>query len=124
MKRFCLLVGISLLWLPLSMISDGITSLILPGYLLTLTADDPNATTLGLITFVGLLVGMLVQPIAGAYSDRLRAKWGRRGFIGFGVILVLLSIALFGLSHSLVLVFASFFFIQVSMNVAQAGQQG
>jgi MFS family permease len=44
---------------------------------LELAADDRN-TALGGLTFVGLSVAMVTQPIVGALSDRTRSGFGRR----------------------------------------------
>ena len=81
-KRLRTLIDISVFWLGLSLLSDGVTTLVLPNLLLKLKPDGGQATVLGLLTFLGLLVGMLVQPYAGAWSDRLRPCLGRRGPIG------------------------------------------
>jgi MFS family permease len=124
MRRLRLLFGISIFWLGLSMLSDGITTLVLPSQLLSLTDDTSRATTLGLLTFAGLLVAMLVQPIAGTLSDRLRPRWGRRGSLALAVALVLASLAVFGLAPGLVGLGLSFVLVQVAASVAQASQQG
>src|SRR5215216_2574670 len=93
-----LLVGISVFWLALSMLSDGLDALVLPHHLVALTDAPSRATALGLLTFVGLLIGMLVQPLAGLLSDRLQPRWGRIGVIATGAVLILMSLALFGLT--------------------------
>lgn len=52
-----------------------------------LAPDLPN-TAMGMLTFVGLLVAMLVQPIVGALSDRTHTPIGRRlPFIISGAIM-------------------------------------
>ena len=124
MSRVRLLLGISVFWLGLSMLSDGLNTLVLPSNLFNFTTDANRATTLGLVTFVGLLVGLFIQPIAGAFSDQLHARWGRRGTIGLGVTLMLATLIVFGFAQSLVAVFLSYSMIQVSANLAQAAQQG
>jgi len=124
MKRAGLLLGISLMWLPLSMMSDGITTLILPNRLIAITDKTTQATVLGLITFAGILMGMLIQPIAGAVSDRLQPHRGRRSMIAVGVVFTLVSLLLFGLSHFVLTILLSYLIIQVTMNVIQAAQQG
>ena len=74
--RVRLLLGISIFWLALIMLFDGLNTLVLPNRLLVLARDGAGAmgqaTLLGLLTFVGLLAGMVVQPVAGTWSDRLR----------------------------------------------------
>ncbi len=124
MKTARLLFGISIFWLSLSMMGDGINSLALPNLLMGAVPAERRATVLGLLTFLGLLGAMLVQPYAGAWSDRLRRRWGRVGMIGFGVLLVMLSLGLFGASRGLVVVTLGYLFLQVSMSISQAAQQG
>jgi MFS family permease len=119
-----LLLGISVFWLALSALFDGLTTLVLPQHLLGLTDEASKATTLGLLTFVGLLAGMLVQPVAGALSDRLRPRWGRRGTLALGVLMLLPALAVFGVSRSILAVLAGYVLVQAAASVAQAAQQG
>ncbi|HKY53351.1 MAG TPA: MFS transporter [Anaerolineales bacterium] len=119
-----LLAGISIFWLALSMLFDGINTLVLPFQLSTLTDGQSQATALGLLTFIGLMAGALIQPIAGSVSDRYRTMVGRKGMVGIGVLLSLASLAFFILSNNLTAIAISYLAIQVSGNVAQAGQQG
>lgn len=124
MQRLRLLFGISIFWLGLSTLSDGVTTLVLPSQLLSLTDEGSRATTLGLLTFVGLLLAMLVQPIAGTLSDRMRPRWGRRGSLALAVALVLLSLAALGLAPGLIGLGLAFVLVQVAASIAQASQQG
>ena len=123
-RRVRLLIGISVFWLGLSMLSDGLNTLVLPSHLLKFTTEANRATILGLLTFGGLLVGLFVQPIAGVFSDRLRARWGRGGTIVLGVALLLAALLVFGFTRGIVAVFFSYSMIQVTANLAQAAQQG
>ncbi len=101
LKRVRLLAGISLFWLGLSMLSDGINALVLPWQLSSLIDKNAHATALGLFTFAGLLAGALVQPFAGMLSDRLRPLFGRSCFIGLGVVLSFASMAVFAIQKNL-----------------------
>jgi MFS family permease len=118
-----LLLGISVFWLALSVLSDGINTLVLPLQLGTL-ANQHQATVLGLLTFAGLLAGALVQPVAGTLSDRLQPLLGRKGFIGFGLLLSLAALFIFASSQSMIVIMAGYLAIQVAASIAQAGQQG
>src|SRR5215210_59070 len=89
-----------------------------------MTDDATRATTFALLPFVGLACGMVVQSVAGAWRDRLRPRWGRRGAIGLGVLFVLASPAVFGAASSLLVVLVAYLLIQVAASVAQAAQQG
>jgi len=123
-RQIRLLFGISVFWLALSVLTDGINTLVLPLQIGGLTGQHNQATILGLVTFLGLLAGALIQPIAGAFSDKLYARLGRKGFIGIGLILSLLSLFLFAVLPSLGGAMVAYLAIQVSASIAQAGQQG
>lgn len=124
LRQFRLILGISIFWLALSMLQDGINTLVLPLQLSNLGAKETQATLLGLLTFAGLLGGAIIQPVAGALSDRLKSFLGRKGFIGIGLLLSLASLALFTLFHSLAGVAIAYLAVQVAASFAQAGQQG
>src|SRR5215216_3374634 len=123
-RQVRLLFGISVFWLALSVLFDGINTLVLPLQISGLTDQHNQATTVGLLTFLGLFSGALIQPIAGAFSDKLHPLLGRRGFIGIGLIFSLLSLFLFTRSPGLIGVTVGYLAIQVSASIAQAGQQG
>ena len=119
-----LLFGISVFWLALSVLFDGINTLVLPLQVGVLASQDNQATFLGLLTFVGLLAGALVQPIAGSFSDQLQPHLGRKGFIGIGLFFSLISLFLFAIVQSLAGIMLGYLTIQLSASIAQAGQQG
>src|SRR5512140_3543295 len=96
-RQLRLLLGISVFWLALSMLTDGMNALVLPLQLGDLLGPRVEATALGLLTFAGLLAGALIQPYAGAVSDRLRPTLARKGFIGIGLLLSLATLAVFAL---------------------------
>jgi MFS family permease len=123
-RQIRLLLGISVFWLALSVLTDGINTLILPLQISGLTDQHAQATVLGLLTFLGLLAGALIQPIAGAFSDKLYPVMGRRGFIGIGLALCLISLFLFATFQNFLGAIVGYLAIQVSASVAQAGQQG
>ncbi len=119
-----LLLGISVFWLALSILSDGINSLVLPKHLLGLAPAAGSATILGLTTFAGLAAGMIVQPLAGQWSDRLRHRYGRHVFVGVGLALLLLALPGLGLAHNLAALFVAYLAVQIAAGMAQAAQQG
>ena len=123
-RQIRLLVGISIFWLALSALFDGINTIVLPFQVGVLASQSNQATLLGLLTFVGLFAGALVQPIAGTFSDRLQPIFGRKGFIGIGLLLSLVALFLFAVSKSLAGIVLGYLAIQISASIAQAGQQG
>lgn len=62
------LAGVSVGWLGISMVADGLPALVIP---YRAVADGLDATALGLLTLVAIAAGALVQPFAGRWSDRV-----------------------------------------------------
>ena len=119
-RRLRTLVGISVFWLALSMLFDGLTVLVLPVQLSQAGSADP-ATSLGLVSFAGLLAGMLIQPVAGTLSDRAGA---RLPLVGAGALLTMAALAFLGMAGGVIPVAAAYVGVLVAANVAQASQQG
>jgi len=74
---------------------------------------------------VGLLLAIVVQPIAGAISDRSSFSWGRRRpYILIGAIAAMLFLPGIGFGGSYAALFIIYCLLQVSCNTAQAPYQG
>jgi MFS family permease len=63
--------GLSFMW-------NSLHVILLPTILLLYVADSQKNSVLGLLTAAGLVIAMIVQPVAGAVSDRWSSRWGRR----------------------------------------------
>lgn len=88
-----------------------------------LAPDLPN-TALGILTFVGLLVAMVVQPVVGVFSDRARTKLGRRlPFIIGGALLIAASLFLLAAAPFLWVLLLGVIMIQFSSNILQGPWQ-
>lgn len=122
--RARLLAGISVFWFGLSMLFDGLNALVIPDQLLEFTGERHKATLLGLITFIGIAIGMLVQPVAGAISDRLRIRRGRRDVIVVGAAVILLALVLLDTAWGLAALIGAYILVQFGAGIAQAAQQG
>lgn len=119
MKRTKLLVGISVFWLGLALLMDGLNSIILPTQLIESGASRP-ATALGLVTFAGLLAALVLQPIAGEWSDWLRGAWGRTGSIALALLGVLAGLFALGVGRNLVSLFVAYLVIQIAASLGRA----
>ena len=107
-------LGVSIGWIGISMVADGLPALLLPHRLLADGGTD--ATTLGLITLVAIAVAAMLQPIAGRWSDRI----GRFPIIGAGTAMAVGGLALLLGPGTAV---AGTVLALAGVSVAQAGQQ-
>ena len=111
---------ISIFGAALSILWPTLHTLIIPLRLLEFAPEAQKNTYLGLMTFAGLILAMLIQPIAGALSDRFSSRLGRRRpFILVGTLLALLFLPSMGISGSFVFLFAGYCLLQITCNIAQ-----
>jgi MFS family permease len=122
-------IWISLFWLGITYLWGGINGVILPHLNQQLVGENYKGTTLGLITALGMLVAIVVQPAAGALSDISHHHWGRRRpFILFGsamvvaALLLLAGVALF--LHNWWFLLLAYLLLQFADNIAQGAYQG
>lgn len=103
---------------------QSLHTIILPQRLLDIVPQDLKNTYLGVLTLTGLLLAMLVQPIAGGISDRSRFRWGRRRpFILAGGIATLILIPGIGWASGFAAIFIIYCLLQVASNTAQGPYQ-
>jgi Na+/melibiose symporter-like transporter len=99
-------------------------TIVLQQRLLDFVAESEKNTFLGLLIFAGLIIAMLVQPIAGALSDRSGFGWGRRRpYILAGATSVLLLLAGIGGCGSYAALFLIYCLMQIASNTAQGPYQ-
>jgi Na+/melibiose symporter-like transporter len=99
-------------------------AIILPTRLLDFVAESQKNTYLGLLTFAGLMLAIIVQPIAGAISDRSSFSWGRRRpFILGGTLVAMLFLAGIGWGSSLLAIFVIYCLLQIASNITQGPYQ-
>ncbi len=125
-KRFSHLdyLKITILGFALTALWSSLHSIILPLRLLEYVPESQKNTYLGLLTFTGLILAMITQPIAGAISDRSNFIWGRRRpYVLLGGILALIFLPGIGLAGSYAVIFIIYCLLQISCNTAQAPYQ-
>jgi len=116
---------LNMYWIGLSFKWNAIHPLILPAVLLNYVPDTQKNTYLGILTFVGLVIATLVQPISGAISDRWVSRWGRRRpLIVIGTLFDLVFLAILGWAGGLAWLFAGYILLQFSSNIAHGPVQG
>lgn len=115
---------VTILGFALAALWSSLHSIILPIRLLTYVPESQKNTYLGLLTFTGLVVATIVQPIAGIYSDNTNSQWGRRRpYILLGMLSAFLLLPGIGLSGTYIAVFTVYCLLQIFTNTAQASYQ-
>jgi len=113
-------IKITVFGFALAALWSSLHTIILPLRLLDFVAEPQKNTYLGLLTFAGLLLAMIVQPIAGAISDRSGFGWGRRRpYILVGTALAVFLLPGIGLYHSFIAILTVYCLLQITCNTAQ-----
>jgi Na+/melibiose symporter-like transporter len=117
-------IKITLFGFAISALWGSLHTIILPLRLLDFVAESQKNTYLGLLTFTGLILAMLVQPIAGAISDRSGLGWGRRRpYILLGAMLTIFLLPGIGLYSGFAAILVAYCLLQISSNIAHAPYQ-
>ena len=112
-------------WIGLSFMWNSLHVTILPAVLLKYIPETQKNTWLGLLTFFGLILAMLIQPLSGAISDRWQSKMGkRRPFMWLGTGGDLIFLAIMGFIGGLPALFIGYIGLQTSSNIAHGPAQG
>ncbi len=123
--NFLQLVSINVYWVGLSFMWNSLHPIILPAVLLHLAPEKMKNTTLGVLSFAGLILAMIIQPISGAASDSWRSRWGRRRPLALiGTALDFIFLALLAWSGNLLVVIVGYIGLQIASNVAHGPMQG
>ncbi|MBN1665835.1 MAG: MFS transporter [Anaerolineales bacterium] len=131
-------ITINIYWLGLNMATSVITPVLLPFLVALYVPADVKNTYLANIRVISLAVAMLVQPLAGMFSDRSISRYGRRRpYIFGGASLNVVFLLIVGLSYSFSdlaqdgfastaywLLMGGIVLLQVSSNIAHGALQG
>jgi MFS family permease len=78
-----------------------------------------RAQSLAIITSIGVILTMLVQPIVGVFADRTRTAWGRRApWILFGTLAGALLLSLMKFAPTIAMLAIVFMLTQAVLNTA------
>ena len=112
-------------WLGLSFMWNSLHVIILPAVLLNFVPETLKNTYLGLLTFVGLIIAMTVQPISGWLSDRWQSGWGRRRpLMSLGTALDFIFLAFLAWAGGLPMLAVGYIGLQFTSNIAHGPAQG
>ncbi len=127
MKKLSLpqLLVLNAYWLGLSFMWNALHPIILPAVLLNYVPDEKKNTYLGLLTFLGLVIAMVVQPLSGAVSDGWKSHFGRRRpLMVFGTLFDFVFLSILAWAGGLTWLFIGYIGLQLSSNVAHGPLQG
>ncbi|MGH7608324.1 MAG: MFS transporter [Candidatus Dormibacteria bacterium] len=119
------LIALSVYWLAINYLWQGMGALILPRLIERFVASAHKGVALTGISVLGAVVAILVQPAAGALSDRVTLRWGRRrpfillGSLGDAACLFGLTVA--GSYGALLIPYCA---LQICSNTAEGAYQG
>ncbi|HEY62007.1 MAG TPA: SLC45 family MFS transporter [Anaerolineae bacterium] len=118
-------ISINIYWFGIAFMWNGLHPIILPALLLNYVPENLKNTYLGGMTFVGLILAMLIQPLAGALSDRTRTRWGmRRPWMVAGTLFSMLFLGLMAYAGGLWGIVVAYLLLQFASNVAHGPAQG
>ena len=120
-----MLVQLSLYWLGLSLIFSALDTVILPERFTGLVESGSVNLAVGVLSFCGAIVAVIVQPTIGSISDYTMTRWGRRKpYILIGSTLDILFLAGLATSNTFLTITAFYMLLQFSSNFAQGPFQG
>lgn len=118
------LLGLTAYWLGLSILWGSLTTIVLPSLVGGLVPVEVKASALALVTALQALVAMVVQPLAGAASDRLPTRFGRRRpWLVGGVTAQALCVVGLALAGGYWTIVAIMLLVELTSNVAQGPYQ-
>lgn len=119
------LIVLNAYWVGLSFMWNSLHPIILPAVLLNYVPDEKKNTYLGLLTFLGLIIAMVVQPLSGALSDGWKSRFGRRRpLVVLGTLFDLVFLSILAWAGGLTWLFIGYIGLQLSSNIAHGPLQG
>lgn len=111
-------LGLGFMW-------NSLHRFILPAILPLLVGVGLQASAFSALTTVGLLLALIVQPIAGAISDRSLSRFGRRRpmMVQWSLVCALLLSAL-AFAPNFPILFVVYCLLQIASNMAHGPAQG
>jgi len=120
------LVTLTVYWFGIVTIWNGLGKIVIPLLIKSFPGGEANyGTLIVILTSVGVIAPIIVQPTVGVISDYTMTRWGRRKpYILIGGLLDLVFLYGIATSDTFVTLVAFYFLLQVSSNFAQAPFQG
>ncbi len=116
-------------WFAISFLWGGFLGVVLPALNKPLASQLFGANNIesvrGIMSGLGLIIAMFVQPLAGAISDRSASKYGRRRpFMLGGTLGILVALAIILLTGNWWFLLLGYITLQFADNLSQGAYQG
>ncbi|MHB1500346.1 MAG: MFS transporter [Candidatus Dormibacteria bacterium] len=119
------LLALSGYWVAINYLWQGMGALILPRLIVGTVPAAHRGVALAVLSVAGAVVAIVVQPMSGAFSDRVQVRWGRRKpfmLAGtLGDLVCLLGLAFAGSYGALIIPYCA---LQICSNTAEGAYQG
>ena len=112
-------------WFSLSFLWNSMGPILLPTLVPMLVPESQKGGALGLLSALGLIVAIIVQPAAGAWSDGRTTRWGkRRPYIVGGTLFDVIFLLTMAFAGNYVVLLVGYLLLQFSSNIAHGPYQG
>jgi MFS family permease len=116
---------LSIYWFGINAIWGGLNNVILQKRMDALVGPENAGTGIALLTALGAITAIIVQPTVGSISDYTMTRWGRRKpYIIIGAALDVVFLVGIAVSNTYLSVVAFVVLLQISSNFAQGPFQG
>ncbi len=122
---------LNIYWFALSFLWNSMGPILLPSLVPLLVPEAYKGSALGALAALGLLVAIVVQPAAGAWTDRpvsnraRAANWGRRKpYIVGGTLLDVIFLLAMAFAGNYAALLTAYLLLQFSSNIAHGPYQG
>eukprot|EP01132_Coremiostelium_polycephalum_P005186 gene5186-6454_t len=111
-------LSLSSYWFGYAAVMSGVISIVWPSQIRFLGGEENKEKYVGVVPILGVVVSILVSPLAGAMSDHSKFKYGkRRIYLLVGSVISLIFLFLTSVSNSIIMFMFSIMGIQFGMNV-------
>ncbi|MDP3046906.1 MAG: MFS transporter, partial [Chloroflexota bacterium] len=112
-------------WFALSFLWNSMGPILLPSMVPLLVPESQKGGALGILSACGLIVAIVVQPLAGAWSDSHTTRWGRRRpYLVGGTLADVVFLLLMATAGNYWVLLAGYLLLQTSSNIAHGPYQG
>ncbi len=118
-------ITLNVYWFALSFLWNSMGPILLPTLVPMLVPESQKGSALGTLSALGLLVAIVVQPAAGAWSDSRTTRWGKRKpYIVGGTLFDMVFLLAMAFAGNYIVLLVGYLLLQFSSNVAHGPYQG